>query len=69
MMKTITVALLVIATSAGLAQARTPHRPRFHACANWQQAAAKCVCGTAANHLPLVCLKGQWCHPSQACTS
>ena len=37
-------------------------------CGLGQPAAATCACGTAANHHPLLCHKGQWCHPSQACT-
>jgi hypothetical protein len=37
-------------------------------CALGQPGAGICACGTAANHRPLLCHKGQWCHPSQACT-
>ena len=37
-------------------------------CALGKPGAGTCACGTAANHRPLLCHKGQWCHPSQACT-
>ncbi len=37
-------------------------------CALGQPATGTCACGTAANHRPLLCHQGQWCHPSQACT-
>jgi hypothetical protein len=44
------------------------HRHMIPGCPMGQPAAATCACGTAANHHPLLCHKGQWCHPSQACT-
>jgi hypothetical protein len=43
------------------------HRHVIPGCALGQPASATCACGTAANR-PLLCRKGQWCHPSQACT-
>ncbi len=74
MLKTFSVALLAIAMSVGLAQASMVHRnmARAHVipgCAMGQPAHATCACGTAANHHPLICHKGQWCHPSWRCTS
>ena len=74
MLKTFAVALLAIAMSAGLAQASMIHRNAMPAhvipgCAMGQPAARTCACGTAANHHPLLCHRGQWCHPSQGCTS
>jgi hypothetical protein len=72
MLKTFAVALLAIALPVGLAQAHGMghhmHRHMIAGCAMGQPAAATCACGTAANHRPLLCHKGQWCHPSQACT-
>ena len=71
MLKTFGVALLVIAMSVGWAQAmgmRHMHRHVIPGCAVGQPAAATCACGTVANR-PLLCRKGQWCHPSQACTA
>ena len=44
------------------------HRRVIPGCGLGQPAAATCACGTAANR-PLLCHKGQWCHPSQTCTS
>jgi hypothetical protein len=58
MLKTFGVALLVVAMSVGLAEAKM----MIKACADGQQAAATCACGTAANGKPLLCKKGQWCH-------
>ena len=58
--------------AVGLAQAHGMghhmHRHMIAGCPMGQPAAATCACGTAANHRPLLCHKGQWCHPSQACT-
>lgn len=71
MLKTFGVALLAIAMSVGWAQAmgmRHMHRHVIPGCAVGQPAAATCACGTVANR-PLLCRKGQWCHPSQACTA
>jgi hypothetical protein len=68
MIKTITVALLAIAMSAGLAQARIGHKHVIPGCALGHPVAATCACGTAANH-PLLCHKGQWCHTNWSCTS
>jgi hypothetical protein len=66
-LKTFAIGLLPTAMSAGLAQASMVHR--IPGCAMGQTAAATCACGQAANHRPLLCHKGQWCHPSRACTS
>jgi hypothetical protein len=77
MLKTFAVALLAIAMPVGLAQAQgmgyRMHRHVIPGCEPWAilpvaPAAATCACGWAANHRPLLCHKGQWCHPSQACT-
>jgi hypothetical protein len=77
MLKTFTVALLAVCLSAGFAQAHYMghmHRHMGHmhmipGCGLGQPAAATCACGTAANHRPLLCHQGQWCHTNQACTS
>jgi hypothetical protein len=61
MLKTFVVALLAIAMSVGLAQAKG-HKHTIAGCAVGQQAAGTCACGTAANGRPLLCQKGQWCH-------
>ncbi len=62
MLKTFAVALLAIAMSVGLAQAKA----RMHkvpGCAEGKQATATCACGTVASGAkPLLCQKGQWCH-------
>jgi hypothetical protein len=69
MLKTFAVALLAIAMSAGLAQAKgMGHMHKIPGCALGQPAAATCACGMTAKHRPLLCHKGKWCHPSQACT-
>jgi hypothetical protein len=65
MMKTITVALLALAMSAGLVQA---HRHYVPACAMGKAATATCSCGTVTGKR-LICHKGQWCHTNSACTS
>jgi hypothetical protein len=63
MLKTFAVALLAIAMSVGLAEAKgRMHKHVIPGCAVGQQAAATCACGTAANGKPLLCQKGQWCH-------
>ena len=72
MLKIISVALFAIVMSVGFAQAHyTGHRHKhvIPGCALGTPAAATCACGTAANHRPLLCHQGQWCHPSQACAS
>ena len=61
MLKTFAVALLAIAMSVGWAQAKG-RKHTIPGCPVWQQAAATCACGTAANGRPLLCQKGQWCH-------
>jgi hypothetical protein len=73
MLKTYSVVLLALAMSIGVAQARHVRGHRLMhvipACAVGQPAAAKCACGTAANHHPLICHPGQWCHPYRGCTA
>jgi hypothetical protein len=73
MLKTCSIVLLTLAMSIGVAQARHVHGHRLmhviSGCAVGQPATAKCACGTAANHLPLICHPGQWCHPNRACTA
>ena len=59
MLRTFAVALLAIAISVGLAEART--KRMIPACVEGKQAAAPCACGTDAGR-PLVCQRGQWCH-------
>lgn len=70
MLKTLALALLTIAVSVGYAQAHYTGHKHTHipGCALAQPAAATCACGMAANHRPMLCQKGQWCHPNQACT-
>jgi len=70
MLKTFAVALLAITMSVGLAHAKMHmHKHMIAACAEGQQAAATCACGTAASGHPLLCKKGQWCHSfMHACT-
>jgi len=69
MLKTFAVTLLAIAMSVCLAEAKGMHKRMIPRCAEGQQAAATCVCGTAANGHPLLCRKGQWCHSfMHACT-
>jgi putative Mn2+ efflux pump MntP len=66
MMKTITIAVLAVAMSAGLAQA---HKHYVPACAMGQATAATCSCGTVVAGKRLICHKGQWCHINSGCTS
>ncbi len=61
MLRIFAVALLVIAVSAGLAQARQARGRMLPACVEGKQAAAPCACGTLAGRR-LVCQRGQWCH-------
>ena len=61
MLRTFAVALLAIAMSIGLAQAKGP-RQRTPLCAEGQPATATCVCGVALGGQPVLCQKGQWCH-------
>ncbi len=73
MLKTFAITLLAVAMSVGLAQAHGMrhhmHRHMIPGCAEGQQAAATCACGTAASGRPLLCQKGQWCHSfAHACT-
>ena len=53
------IALLAIAMSVGLAEARM-HKRMVPGCMEGKQAAARCACGTVAGR-PLVCQRGQWC--------
>ena len=48
MLKTFTVALFAIVMSVGLAHATHAHKPMMAACAEGQQATARCLCGTGA---------------------
>jgi len=57
MLRTFAAALLAIAMSVGLAQAKG-HRQRTPLCAVGQQATATCACGVGLSG----CQKGQWCH-------
>ena len=58
MLKTCSVALLAIAMSIGVAQARHV----IPACAVGQPTAWTCNC--SSGHPPVLCHRGQWCHPS-----
>jgi hypothetical protein len=79
MLKTLAMALLAIAMSVGFAQAHYTGHKHTHipGCAMGQPAAATCACGMvpspwqsrAANHRPLLCHPGQWCHPDRGCTA
>jgi hypothetical protein len=70
MPRTFAIALLAIAMSTGMAEAHWTGKRHMHilGCSVGQPAGATCACGTAANHRPIMCRKGQWCHPNQACT-
>jgi hypothetical protein len=61
MLKTFAVALVAIAMSVGLADAKG-RMHKIPGCAEGRQAAATCACGMAAKGHPLLCQKGQWCH-------
>jgi len=62
MLRTFAAALLAVAMSVGLAQAKG-HRQRTPLCAVNQQATATCICGVRSLGGQLVlCQKGQWCH-------
>jgi hypothetical protein len=60
MLKTCSIALLAIAMSIGVAQAR--HRHMIPACGVGQPTAWTCNC--SSGHPPVLCHRGQWCHPS-----
>jgi hypothetical protein len=62
MLKTFAVTLLAIAMSVGLAHATHRYKPMMAACAEGQQATARCLCGTGAGAARAICEKGQWCH-------
>ena len=66
MLKTCSVALLAIAMSIGVAQARHVHGYRhmhvIPACAVGQPTAWTCNC--SSGHPPVLCHPGQWCHPN-----
>ena len=60
MLRTFAVALLAIAMSVGLAQAKVhKHMP---GCIMGQPATAPCLCGVSFTRQPVLCQKGQWCH-------
>ena len=60
MLKTCSVALLAIAMSVGVAQARRLHV--IPACAVGQPTAWTCNCSSGKP--PVLCHRGQWCRPS-----
>jgi hypothetical protein len=62
MLKTSAVVLFAIVMSAGMAHATHAHKPMMAACAEGQQATARCLCGTGADAVRSICNKGQWCH-------
>jgi len=69
MLRTLSVVVLALAMSVGLAEARFRHHHQVAPpCTPGAPAAAKCACGTANGHR-LFCHPGQWCHPNQACTA
>ena len=61
MLRTFAVALLAIAMSVGLAEAKGS-RQRTPMCAVGQQATATCLCGVGWTGQSVLCQKGQWCH-------
>jgi hypothetical protein len=68
MLRTFAVALLAIAMSVGLAQAKG-HKHTIPNCIVGQQATATCHCGVTLTNQPVLCQKGQWCHGQwRACT-
>ena len=77
MLRTLSVVVLALTMSVGLAEARRHHHHVVPPCTPGAPAAAKCVCGMlpspaqsrAVSHRPLLCHPGQWCHPSQGCTA
>jgi hypothetical protein len=64
MLKTCSVALLAIAMSIGVAQARyrVPMHYVIPACTVGQPTAWKCNC--SSGRPPVLCQPGQWCHPN-----
>jgi hypothetical protein len=60
MLKTCSVALLTIAMSVGVAQAR--HLHMIPACAVGHATAWTCNC--SSGKAPVICRRGQWCQPS-----
>ena len=59
MLRIFAVALLAIAMSVGLAQAKMhKHMP---GCIMGQPATATCLCGVSVTRQPVLCQKGQWC--------
>ena len=68
MLTTCSFALLALAMSVGFADARMLHRHVIPGCTPGTPAAATCACGKG-NGRPLVCHRGQWCHPDRACTA
>jgi len=68
MLRTFTAALLAVAMSVGLAQAKG-HKHTITGCIVGQQATATCLSGVALTDQPVLCQKGQWCHGQMAaCT-
>lgn len=57
MLKTFAIALVAIAMSVGLAEAKGAKKVT-PTCTPELQATAKCACGPAK----MMCKKGQWCH-------
>ena len=62
MLKSLATALFAIVVSVGVANATHAHKPMMAACAEGQQATARCLCGTGAGAARSICEKGQWCH-------
>ena len=62
MLKALGLALFAITMSVGLAHATHAHKPMMATCAEGQQAAARCLCGTGVGAARAICEKGQWCH-------
>jgi hypothetical protein len=68
MLKTFSVVMLALAMSVGLADARVLHRHAIPGCTPGNAAMATCACGKV-NGRPMLCHRGQWCHPDRACTA
>ncbi len=60
MLRTFAFALLAIAMSVGVADAKR----MVTNCADGQQATKTCLCGSGGMGKPVTCKKGQWCHSS-----
>jgi hypothetical protein len=68
MLRTLSVVVLALTMSVGLAEARFRHHHQVVPPCTPGPAAAMCACGTASGHR-LFCHPGQWCHTDQACTA